>query len=112
MVKTKEAPASSAQRDFQGSVTLGRMVEDQRKKIGLSREQLGERTGLSYNMIAKIELGRRLIPMESIPAFADALCVGSDVLYVASGVLPPDIQGRVKDATAKQIKAVRRIMTA
>ena len=98
--------------DFQGNLDLGRVVEDQRKAVGLSRAELGEQTGFSYNMIAKIELGRRMIPAESIPAFAKALCMESDDLYVASGMLPPDIQGRVKGATAKQLKAVRRIMTA
>jgi transcriptional regulator with XRE-family HTH domain len=96
--------------DFQGNLELGRMVEGRRVHMGMSRQELGDLTGLSYNMIAKIELGRRRIPEAAVRAIADALGFDVDALYAASGVLPPDIQGRVKDATAEQIKAVRQIM--
>lgn len=96
--------------DFLGSLRLGRFVEQRRNELVLTREQLGERTGYSYNMIAKIELGRRMIPHDRMPTFAAALGVSTDELYAASGVLPPDIQGHVPSVTADQIAAVRQIM--
>jgi transcriptional regulator with XRE-family HTH domain len=97
--------------DFQGSTELGRLVEERRKEIGLSRAQVAKSMGWSYNMVAKVELGRRMVPMDAIPAFADVLDLSSDVLYAASGMVPPDIQGRLVTATAEQIEAVRQIMT-
>lgn len=53
--------------------TLARHMKERRKSLGLTQEQLAEKSGLSPNYIAKLELEKRIPSMSALVALAEAL---------------------------------------
>jgi len=53
-VPARQPPAAY----FRAAERLGRRVHDRRKELGLTQEQLAERTGISRNQIQNIENNR------------------------------------------------------
>ena len=45
-------------------MSLGEKIREQRKKAGLSQEQLAEKLNISYSMMAKIEIGNKGISID------------------------------------------------
>ena len=59
---------------------LGSRVALLRKELGLTQVQLAETLGISQQMVASYEVGRRRIPVSMLPALALALKVQTDSL--------------------------------
>ena len=59
---------------------LGSRVALLRKELGLTQVQLAETLGISQQMVASYEVGRRRIPVSMLPALALALKVQTDAL--------------------------------
>lgn len=56
-------------------------IKKYRKKMGWSQQKLAEKTGLSYNLITKIEQGASVNPtMDSLIKIADAFNISIDEL--------------------------------
>jgi transcriptional regulator with XRE-family HTH domain len=52
---------------------LGTRIAQQRKAQDLTQTQLGERVGVTQQQIASFEIGRRRIPVSTLPLLAKAL---------------------------------------
>ena len=86
-------------------IEFGRLVQERRRKAGLSQEALAKRVKMSRTSVTNIEKGRQQIPLHMLYAFADALGVESPALLpdkksLTSGTnrvtidltgLPPDV---------------------
>lgn len=59
---------------------LGSRLAQLRKAAGLTQVQLAETLGISQQMVASYEVGRRRIPVSMLPALAQALKVQVDAL--------------------------------
>ena len=59
---------------------LGSRIAHLRKELELTQVQLAEILGLSQQMVASYEVGRRRIPVSLLPSLARALNVQTDVL--------------------------------
>lgn len=53
--------------------TLARRMKEHRQTLGLSQEALAERSGLSSNFIARIEIGGKTPSLSTLAKLADAL---------------------------------------
>lgn len=57
-------------------VTIGQRIADERKRLGMTQEELALRVGYqTKSAINKIEMGLRELPQKKISAFASALGV-------------------------------------
>lgn len=55
-------------------VTIGQRIADERKRLGMTQEELAHRVGYqTKSAINKIEMGLREVPQKKIAAFASAL---------------------------------------
>lgn len=82
---------------------LGMRVAALRKEQGLTQAQLGELLGISQQMVASYEVGRRRIPVSMLPQLAHALAVSLEgLLGVREGKLKPG-------PTPKLLRQVERI---
>lgn len=59
---------------------LGQRIAERRKVQGLTQVQLAETLGLTQQMIASYEVGRRRVPVSLLPALARALSISLDAL--------------------------------
>jgi transcriptional regulator with XRE-family HTH domain len=59
---------------------LGRRMAQLRKEQGLTQAQLAELVGISQQLVASYEVGRRRIPAPKLPAVAHALAVSVEEL--------------------------------
>ena len=59
---------------------LGSRIANLRKELGLTQVQLAETLGISQQMVASYEVGRRRIPVSMLPSLAQALKVQTDAL--------------------------------
>ena len=59
---------------------LGSRLAQLRRAAGLTQVQLAETLGISQQMVASYEVGRRRIPVSMLPALAQALKVQVDAL--------------------------------
>lgn len=59
---------------------LGARVAELRKTHGLTQAQLAESLGLTQQMIASYEVGRRRVPVSLLPALATTLAVSIEAL--------------------------------
>lgn len=59
---------------------LGARIAELRKERALTQVQLAETLGLTQQMIASYEVGRRRIPVSLLPAIADALAISVEQL--------------------------------
>jgi transcriptional regulator with XRE-family HTH domain len=60
--------------------TLGARIAQMRKDQGLTQVQLAHALGISQQMVASYEVGRRRIPVSMVPTLAHALHVQIDEL--------------------------------
>lgn len=63
--------------------TLGERVAALRKEQGLTQIQLAELLGISQQMVASYEVGRRRIPVSMLQSLAETLTVTVDTLLGA-----------------------------
>ena len=59
---------------------LGGRVAHLRKELGLTQVQLAETLGISQQMVASYEVGRRRVPVSMLPQLSQALKVQTDAL--------------------------------
>lgn len=64
------------------SILVGRNIRKYRKKMGLSQEELAEKSGLHRTYIGGIERGERNITLDSLQVIADALSVEPVLLII------------------------------
>ena len=83
---------------------LGSRVAHLRKELGLTQIQLAETLGISQQMVASYEVGRRRIPVSMLPSLAQALKVQTDAL------LGNETKTRSKRGPASQLqRSIERI---
>jgi len=61
-------------------MAIGKRLAEERARIGLSREELARRVGVSYSAIAKYETGERTPPPDVLMRLAEILRVSIDYL--------------------------------
>jgi transcriptional regulator with XRE-family HTH domain len=71
---------------------LGLRVAQVRKNHNLTQVQLGELLGISQQMVASYEVGRRRIPLSLLPRLAQGLAVPVEVL-LGTDTSPPTKRG-------------------
>lgn len=96
------------------SVVLGQRLRVERRKAGLTQEQLAERLDLSANFIAHLERGSRNVSLSGLVAMANALHVppceflkeyeGEKAPKVASANVA--LMGAVKRLSPRQARAM------
>jgi transcriptional regulator with XRE-family HTH domain len=63
---------------------LGKLIRQERLNQGLTVRQLGEKLGLDYTYLHRIEMGERFLNEKNVPAVANWLCLPWDyVLHLA-----------------------------
>lgn len=60
---------------------FGRLLAAHRKRIGLTQEELGHRTGISNDMISKVEIGKSGVSFANIEKLAYALAIDPAELF-------------------------------
>lgn len=63
---------------------LGTRIAERRKAQDLTQAQLGELVGVTQQQIASFEIGRRRIPVSTLPLLAKALNVSIEALLAPS----------------------------
>jgi transcriptional regulator with XRE-family HTH domain len=61
-------------------VQLGTRIAERRKTLGLTQAQLGELVDVTQQQIASFEIGRRRMPISTLPALARALGISIEAL--------------------------------
>lgn len=59
-------------------MTIAEVIQTQRKKIGITQKQAGERCGMSESTFRQYELGLRKPKIETLQRIASALGIGLD----------------------------------
>lgn len=59
---------------------IGTRIAELRKAQGLTQQQLADLLGLSQQMVASYEVGRRRVPISTLPLLAERLGVDLDTL--------------------------------
>ena len=83
---------------------LGSRLAQLRKAAGLTQVKLAETLGISQQMVASYEVGRRRIPVSMLPALAQALKVQVDALLGGAA----KVQGKRGPASQLQ-RSIERI---
>lgn len=65
---------------------IGLRVRQRREELGLTREKMAERAGLSVQFMASVELGKQSMTTDSLKKVCRALCVSAD--YIVFGTRP------------------------
>jgi transcriptional regulator with XRE-family HTH domain len=60
--------------------TLGSRIAEQRRTQNLTQAELGELVGVTQQQIASFEVGRRRMPISTLPLLASALGVSIEAL--------------------------------
>jgi transcriptional regulator with XRE-family HTH domain len=84
---------------------LGGRIAQLRKRQGLTQVQLAEQLGLTQQMVASYEVGRRRVPVSLLPQIADTLAASLDELVGKKAGQPakrgpaPHIQQKIEQLT-------------
>lgn len=94
---------------------LGQRLRQQRKKRGLTIEQLAEMIGLSKNYVSLMERGRKLPSMATLIKIVNSLHISADVLLCdevesVSCVVDEELDQRIRALEPHQRKAVFAIL--
>jgi transcriptional regulator with XRE-family HTH domain len=99
--------------------TFGEIIAEKRRELGLSQRELAARIlkedgePISGQYLNDLEKNRRNPPgAHLIKQFAEQLSIAADILFLAAGILPPDIrQANLRPEQAVEgFKAFRREM--
>lgn len=60
---------------------IGRYVQRERKKKGITQEQLAELTGVSWSAISRFETGQNMLSVEKILKIVETLDVGIETIF-------------------------------
>ena len=89
---------------------LGGRIASLRKEQGLTQVQLAEMLGLTQQMVASYEVGRRRVPVSLLPKIATALAVSVESLIGQEGA-PPAKRGPAPKLQ-QQIERIQRLPRA
>ncbi|MBQ3169297.1 MAG: helix-turn-helix transcriptional regulator [Clostridia bacterium] len=81
---------------------LGKRIRDHRRALGLTQEQLAEKTGVSISFIGHIERGSRKASLDTLVAICNAMNMSPAVLLQDSlicdlPVVPEETSRRQRD---------------
>ena len=83
---------------------IGLRVRQRREELGLTREKMAERAGLSVQFMASVELGKQSMTTDSLKKVCRELCVSAD--YIVFGTRPGysehDLNAAVEPLSAEQ----------
>lgn len=91
---------------------MGQRIAEKRKELGLSQEQLSEKSSVSVHTISSAERGLKCLRCDSLVKICTALGVSAD--YLLTGLVTDSeyslIINRLKNATDKQRKDTLEII--
>ena len=87
-------------------------VRSRREFVGLSQTALAEKLGISKSLLCQIEAGQRVPTHAQVEALATALAMPSELLELAGGRLPEDVQGVIASNAAAAVSAIRQQLEA
>ena len=96
-------------------MTLGEFIKNKRTELGMSRNLLATKTGISHTEVQRIETNERKLPsLKVLCALADALNVPQEDLLKVAGYAPGDDVSATQRAfpglkTKKQQETVEKI---
>ena len=91
---------------------MGRRIMERRKKLGLTQEALGERSGLTTQFVSYAESGKRAMRPENLMRMAAALGVSTDYLLTGD-IIDKDkllLSEKLDKLTAKQVRIVEAVI--
>lgn len=91
---------------------VGRRIMERRKKLGLTQEALGERSGLTTQFVSYAETGSRSMRGENIKKVASALGVSTDYLLTGD-IIDKDkllLSEKLDKLTPKQVRIVEAVI--
>lgn len=95
-------------------MALGDTIRSLRRIRGLTQEELGEKSGLSYKYIGEIERGQVNVSIESLVRIADALGVKINDLLPPETVSPEKIlikdKGPLSKLSSRDIQNIRNAL--
>ena len=93
---------------------MGQRIMERRKKLGLTQEALGERSGLTTQFVSYAESGKRAMRPENLMRMAAALGVSTDYLLTGD-IIDKDkllLSEKLDRLTAKQVRIVEAVKKA
>ena len=91
---------------------MGQRIMERRKKLGLTQEALGERSGLTTQFVSYAESGKRTMRPENLMRMAAALGVSTDYLLTGD-IIDKDkllLSEKLDRLTAKQVRIVEAVI--
>lgn len=91
---------------------MGQRIMERRKKLGLTQEALGERSGLTTQFVSYAESGKRAMRPENLMRMAVALGVSTDYLLTGD-IIDKDkllLSEKLDRLTAKQVRIVEAVI--
>ena len=91
---------------------MGQRIKERRKKLCLSQESLGERSGLTTQFVSFAETGKRAMRPENLLRMASALGVSTDYLLTGD-IIDKDkllLSEKLDKLTAKQVRIVEAVI--
>lgn len=91
---------------------MGQRIMERRKKLGLTQEALGERSGLTTQFVSYAESGKRAMRPENLMRMAAALGVSTDYLLTGD-IIDKDkllLSEKLGKLTAQQVRLVEAII--
>ena len=91
---------------------MGQRIMERRKKLGLTQEALGERSGLTTQFVSYAESGKRAMRPENLRRMAAALGVSTDYLLTGD-IIDKDkllLSEKLDRLTAKQVRIVEAVI--
>lgn len=91
---------------------MGKRIMERRKKLGLTQEALGERSGLTTQFVSYAESGKRAMRPENLMRIATALGVSTDYLLTGD-IIDKDqllLSEKLNRLTAKQVRIVEAVI--
>jgi len=88
--------------------SAARAMKERREALGTSQSDLAERLGLAKSLLSLYESGKRVPTEDHVALLADALGMPSELLQLAPGKLPADVQHALEKNAAQVVAAVRQ----
>lgn len=84
-------------------------IKERRLAIGLSQAQVAKRLGISKSMLSHMEAGKRQPTRDQIEQLSQVLQMPSDLLALAGGRLPVDVEKVIRSSRAEAVVALREV---
>lgn len=94
---------------------IGMRIREERRKLGMSQQELAAAAGLSLPHISVIELGKSLPKVDSLIKIAEALQVSTDTLLrpnipTVNAIYQNELQTIIGDCSPAEADAILRIV--